>query len=220
VIKRENDTAQNYVVTVGKREYAVPGRMRALPRDPRGYPVPFVVLIEDGLPRFALNAHEKQAACLRRDLCSICGQRLLRGRWFVQGPGSALHADGAYIDAPTHGECVEFALKVCPYLAASKYMRMVAAAQAAEVPDRTFVNPTTDNTRPDYFVAVMATAQHCNRFGHFVPHRPYTRLQIWRQGVKLLDGGPAVAQRVQAAYDAAGVIRPPLEALLAKETAG
>jgi hypothetical protein len=193
----------------------IPSRMAALPRDSRGYAVPFLVLIDDsGQARFALNDDGKEVACRAHDLCSICGQKLLRGRWFTQGPGSALHEDGAYIDAPMHGECITYALRICPYLAAPKYLRLVSGAQAAAVPNRTFVNPTPDNTRPDYFVAVMATAQHCNAFGHYVPRRPYARIQIWQHGVKLLDGGRDVALRVQAAYDAAGVTRPPLDALL------
>jgi hypothetical protein len=200
---------------VGEAISDIPTRMQALPRGSRGYPVPFVVMIDqDGAAHFALNANEKKVACRVHDLCGICGQKLLRGRWFTQGPGSALHETGAYIDPPMHGECIAYALRVCPYLAAPKYLRMIAMAQAKGVPDRTFIDHTPGQTRPDYFVAVMVTAQHCNALGHYVPRRPYARIQIWQHGVKLLDGGPAVALRVQRAYDTAGVIRPPLDVLL------
>jgi hypothetical protein len=193
----------------------IPARMQGLPRDSRGYLVPFVVMIDQGgAAHFALNAEEKKVACRVHDLCGICGQKLLRGRWFTQGPGSALHATGAYIDPPMHGECIAYALRVCPYLAAPKYMRMIAMAQAEAVPDRTFINHTPGQTRPSYFVAVMATGQRLNLFGHYVPRRPYARIQIWQHGVKLLDGGSAVALRLQQAYEAAGAIRPPLDVLL------
>jgi hypothetical protein len=192
----------------------IPARMQALPRDPRGYPVPFVVLIDKDGAHFALNADEKKVACRVHDLCSICGQKLLRGRWFTQGPGSALHVTGAYIDPPMHGECIAYALKVCLYLAAPRYLRLIGMAQAKAVPSRTFIDHTPGNTRPDYFVAVMATGQHLNIRGNYVPHRPYARLQIWQHGVKLLDGGRDIALRVQKAYDAADVIRPPLNVLL------
>jgi hypothetical protein len=150
----------------------IPTRMQGLPRDPRGYPVPFIVLIDQGGAHFALNAREKTAACRLYDLCSICGQKLLRGRWFTQGPGSALHETGAYIDPPMHGECIAYALKVCPYLAAPRYLRLISMAQAKAVPGRTFIDHTPGNTRPDYFVAVMTTGQHLNIHGNYVPHRP------------------------------------------------
>jgi hypothetical protein len=113
-----------------------------------------------------------------------------------------------------HGECIEFALRVCPYLAAPTYARMIGWSQAAAVPDRTFIDHTPEETRPDYFVAVMATGQRVGAQGNYHPRRPYARIQIWRHGAKLLDGGRDVALRVQAAYDAAGVIRPPLGVLV------
>lgn len=106
----------------------IPRRMRTLPRDPRGYPVPYVVLLDKrGAPQFTINDVRRSMKCEREGLCSICGKRFerdLMGRrllWFVGGSRCFLHPDGAFLDGPNHLECAEYALRVCPFLAARRY---------------------------------------------------------------------------------------------------
>ncbi|MGH6988400.1 MAG: hypothetical protein ACREE3_00775, partial [Stellaceae bacterium] len=62
---------------------------------------------------------------------AICGKRMHGGFWFVGGLRCFLHEHGAFFDPPMHLECAEYALQVCPFLAASKYIRRVGTAKLA-----------------------------------------------------------------------------------------
>lgn len=112
----------------------VPRRMRTLAKDARGYPVPFLVMVDkSGTPQFTINDHAKVHDCISKHLCAICGKRfdrnamMHREMWFVGGSRCFLHERGAFLDPPLHLECAEYALRVCPFLAASRYMRRVDA---------------------------------------------------------------------------------------------
>ena len=85
------------------RDVPLPERMQRLDKDQRGLPIPFIVQLDAATGRqyFTINDERKVEACRQHDLCAICGQKLLRGRWFVGGPASAFHEHGCYIDTPT-----------------------------------------------------------------------------------------------------------------------
>ena len=105
----------------------IPARMAHLDRDRRGYPIFFMAYRDQqGRPHFTINDERKRQIVIARDLCSICGAPLLRGRWFLGGDLSAFDANGAYIDPPMHDECVHYALRVCPYLASPSWSHYVA----------------------------------------------------------------------------------------------
>lgn len=77
------------------RSIPIPKRMRALQRDRRGLPVPFIVLRDtDGRPHFTINDSQRQLKCIREKRCPICGNRLDKVMWFVGGPLSAFHDAG------------------------------------------------------------------------------------------------------------------------------
>jgi hypothetical protein len=117
---------------------AIPKRMRTLPCDARGYPVPFIVMIDkSGTAQFTINDMERVKSCISRKLCSICGRRHDALMWFVGGSRCFLHPHGAFIDPPLHLECAEYAMRVCPFLAAPRY--------AKRIDDRKL----TDKNRPD-----------------------------------------------------------------------
>jgi hypothetical protein len=164
----------------------IPERMAQLPRDPRGYPIPFIVLRDaDNRPHFTINDTTSVEFAIRHDLCAICGSKLFRGRWFVGGTGSAFHEHGAYIDGPVHGDCAEYALQVCPYLAAPKYAGRLDAKtlDPAKLPASIILKDNTlDPRRPEHFVAVLATGQRRTGHGHFVPKRPYLAASVWKGG--------------------------------------
>ena len=174
----------------------IPEQMRHL-KVFRGMAVPWGVLIDsDGTPQFAINVEDARRLMIRDDLCNVCGKRLLRGRWFVGGPGSALHPNGCYIDMPLHTECKTYSLTVCPYLAAPRYAREVGITKAHQMkrPPILLVDATIVPDRPPLFVAVFATGQRMvdgSDFQQYVrPKRPYLKIEYWRRGT-LLD--PAVA---------------------------
>jgi len=173
----------------------VPERMARLPRDERGYAIPWMVFRDsDGRAHFTINDENRRQKIIAKDLCSICAQPLLRGRWFVGGPGSAFHENGAYRDPPMHYECACYALQVCPYLAAPRYSKNIEARtlKPEHVPPL-LIDPTIDPARPELFVAVMATGQrhiHVTLMGVRIvqflkPRRPYSRVEFWCHGQRV-----------------------------------
>lgn len=106
----------------------VPQRMRSLPRDRRGYPIPYVVFRDGaGAPHFTINDIRRSRDCRVKLLCAICGQPHRDGFWFVGGSRCFIHENGAFVDPPLHRECAEYALQVCPFLAAPSYSKRIDA---------------------------------------------------------------------------------------------
>jgi hypothetical protein len=177
------------------RDVPIPPRMKRLPRDRRGYPIPAGVYRDDkGEPHFAINDELLRQRIVARDLCSICGQELNKVRWFVGGPLSAFSANGLYIDPPMHHECADYSLRVCPYLAAPNYGKRVdlrtLERTAPEELNRVFVDPSMLPERPDLFVAISSAGQENVRHGtpvviYIKPVRPSRRVEYWRNGVLL-----------------------------------
>ncbi|MCS4088622.1 hypothetical protein [Rhizobium sp. BK176] len=190
---------------------AIPERMRSLPVDPRGYPVPVVVTRDrNGKPNFAANDESIRQTLFREDRCGICGGKLLRGRWSVGGPGSALHPDGAFLDPPMHYECARYAVQVCPYLAMPSYSKSVSKiAPMSYGPSKVGIsyNPTVFSNRPDLFLLVMYVGQKLSYDGQAVrslkPKRPFRTIEYWREGVWIADAeGRVAAERYLQEQDA------------------
>lgn len=179
----------------------VPERMAHLDRDRRGYPIFFTAYRDDdGHPHFSIQEETRRQYVIANDLCSICGGKLLRGRWFIGGERSAFDPNGAYVDSPMHDECAHYALRVCPYLIAPNYDRFVETRTLK--PDdplhgNTMIDPAMIDARPPVFVAVLARGTRkvegevrCGPIGvpfvqYLKPHRPYIRVEFWRHGREL-----------------------------------
>jgi hypothetical protein len=168
----------------------IPDRMKHLKVDPRGYAIPYGVVIDrDGTVHFSINDELTRRRSIKRDLCSMCGKPLLRGRWFVGGPLSAFHPNGAFIDPPMHYECSHYALQVCPYLAAPRYVKEVGLAKAeakrdALAENMVMIDPTMIPGRPrdDTFVAVCASGQDVHSNFNTKPKHPYITIESWKHG--------------------------------------
>lgn len=125
-----------------------PFRMRALPLDPRGYPIPWVAAVgEDGKHDFRVLDVTKVGTCLRECRCSICGGRINGLMAFVGGPLSI--ANRLFNDPPMHQECAVYALQVCPYLAAPSfaYARKLPSMEGVHVEEI----PGMMGERPEVF---------------------------------------------------------------------
>jgi hypothetical protein len=132
---------------------------------------------------------------IAKDLCSICGQPLHRGRWFIGGEKSAFDPHGAYLDPAMHAECARYALRVCPYLASPTYSKLMHGATVPDADPVVLVDPTkmispstADEVRPALFVAVLARGQRViGTVGGTVirPKRPYIAVEYWRHGQQL-----------------------------------
>ena len=111
----------------------LPKIMRSLPRDSRGLPVPFNILWVNGTPLFTANDGRKVHDCVSKHLCSICGKRL-KEAWFISGSRAFLHNNGTFLDPPIHYGCGEYALMVCPFLAASSWNRSIGKTMLKQKP--------------------------------------------------------------------------------------
>lgn len=175
----------------------MPKGMRTLERDPRGYPIPFIVL-RDKLQRpiFTVNDTLKVRECERKGLCGVCGKLLLRAEgsirpshremWFVGGTRAFIHQHGAFIDPPVHYQCGAYAMKVCPFLATRAWNKSIAANQLKEnnhLPDNmTYVDVGhAGPMHPEFFALGMAT--QCVRTpenNYWIPSFHY--IEFWRNG--------------------------------------
>ncbi len=203
------------------RNVPIPALMKHLPLDKRGYPtIPLVMKDENG-PKFAVNNEEVRQRFLVEDRCGVCGNKLYRARWLVGGPGSAFLENGAYIDPPMHGECMHYALKVCPYLAAPRYAgglgkKQAASYQPGEDRERLVVLDARDSLfpeRPKLFVAVQYLRADIQGgiegLPVIVPKQPFRQMEYWVEGIQLsptegaLLSGQIVAE-MQAVVEEAG----------------
>jgi hypothetical protein len=173
------------------KDVPLPEKMLALPKDARGFSVPFIVACDEtGKPQFTVNDRAKVMHALTNGLCGICGQGIpMNDVWLVGGPQSAFHPQGAYIDGPLHGDCARYALQVCPYLAVSnvKYRSAIDAERlSGRFKDTTIlIDPTVDPDRPKLFALVRITGLSMTPNGYLVPDRPYPDAEYWNGGQRL-----------------------------------
>lgn len=92
---------------------AIP-RIGVLPRDERGYPVPFFVATVNGKPDFRVMDPAKMARCINDKLCWVCGQTLAGLMTFVIGPMCAVNRISA--EPPSHESCGRWSVQACPFL--------------------------------------------------------------------------------------------------------
>lgn len=99
----------------------LPSRIAALPRDHRGFPVPWFVAWIDGVPDFRVIGPGKIAEAYAHKKCWICGENVGKYMAFVIGPMCAINRVAS--EPPSHRECAEFAARVCPFLTRPKMRR-------------------------------------------------------------------------------------------------
>jgi hypothetical protein len=92
----------------------LPDRIKRLPVDARGYPVPWFVTWENGVPEFRIMDGAKFVRAVRERLCWVCGQTLGSFLAFNIGPMCAVNRISA--EPPSHRECAEFSAIACPFL--------------------------------------------------------------------------------------------------------
>jgi hypothetical protein len=111
-----------------ERIVGAPSRIARLPRDRRGFPVPWFVAWRDGEPHFPVVDAAKLAAAWNHELCWVCGDRLGALRGWVVGPMSVI--EGATPEPPSHHDCALFSVSHCPHLSngAARYAARAPAA--------------------------------------------------------------------------------------------
>lgn len=178
-----------------KAKVSEPERIARLEHDPRGYPIPHVVLrADDGTPFFTINDDRKAWRAFLKGLCPICGERLGKWRWWVGGPQSAFDPNGWYLDLPGHHDCQQFALATCPYLAMPRYLGRDIITHREKLPPeaRILLDETQTPGRPPLFVAVASDRLEFSERGGSLPYtrplRPALAYEYWHEGKQIPAG--------------------------------
>lgn len=100
----------------------LPDRMKRLPVDHRGFPVPWFVAWSNGEPVFPTMDGSKIMRAWRNRRCWICGEPLGRLTTFVVGPMCIVNRISS--EPPSHLECARFSAKHCPFLTKPRMSRV------------------------------------------------------------------------------------------------
>jgi hypothetical protein len=128
----------------------MPPAMARLPRDRRGYPVPFMVLQaedNDGEPALAVLDPRRVVRALHNRLCAICGQAL---DYWIAFIGGDLCLKNRLFGLPMHEDCARFSMRVCPHLSnpRAKYRPPPTGAEVR-------VSPLVSDSRPSEMFLVI-----------------------------------------------------------------
>lgn len=105
----------------------LPPRLRKLPVDARGYPVPWFVAWVDGpdgpetVPEFRAMDARKFRRAIKERLCWVCGEAL--GRWLAFPIGPMCAITRTISEPPSHLECAEWSVRNCPFLSQPRQVR-------------------------------------------------------------------------------------------------
>jgi hypothetical protein len=108
----------------------LPDRIARLPKDERGYPIPwFVAWMKDGEPcadgegepDFRVIGPRKIWTAWSHGRCWICGVALGVHRVYAIGPMCVVNRVTS--EPPSHRDCAEFAAKACPFLTRPRQKR-------------------------------------------------------------------------------------------------
>jgi hypothetical protein len=96
-------------------DLVLPERMRKLPVDKHGRPVPWFVAYIDGVPDFRVIRARGIDEALMFKTCWLCGTPLGKYAAFVIGPMCAVNHVSS--EPPSHRDCAQYAARACPFLA-------------------------------------------------------------------------------------------------------
>ena len=101
----------------------LPARMKLLPVDQVGHPVPWFVAWPGGAPDFRVVAGGKLRQAVRCGLCWVCGHGFAGGeeRAWLLGPMCLINHVAP--EPPSHVECATWSARNCPFLATPNMTR-------------------------------------------------------------------------------------------------
>lgn len=105
------------------REHGIPVRMRGRPVAKNGFPVPWFVETKDadGEWDFRVTRPERYIEAYEKQVCWVCGQPLGRYRTFTIGPMCVVNRVTS--EPPTHRQCADWSVHVCPFLSQPRMRR-------------------------------------------------------------------------------------------------
>jgi hypothetical protein len=92
----------------------MPPRIKRLPVDKRGFPVPKFVAIIDGEPDHRVVNAAWFGPATRHRLCWLCGEPM--GRYYTSIIGCMCSVNRIISEPPSHRDCAEWAVRGCPFL--------------------------------------------------------------------------------------------------------
>lgn len=102
----------------------IPDAIKRLPRDARGYPIPwFVHVDEHGTPDFRVVRPGGIALAYREKTCWLCGGRMGNNMLFAFNIGPMCAINRVNSEPPSHRGCAIFAAEACPFLANPRMRR-------------------------------------------------------------------------------------------------
>jgi hypothetical protein len=176
------------------KDIPMPGNIKLLKRDKRGYPVPYTVLVDKkGTAYFKVNDDRKAFAAIMSKLCIICGKPMDKDMWFIGGPKSAFHPAGAFNDSPVHHLCGTYAFQVCPYMNQSDYTKNPVDYDKLnnKLGEKFQYADNSEKSGNRHLLFVFAKVSNFNftmsmQTGLlFKPVRPYLELEYWNHGEQL-----------------------------------
>jgi len=178
----------------------VPKRLRKRPKDPRGYPIPYVALVDKGKrAHFTISDQMRVLEVATKGLCGLCGDKLKdegKGAWFIGGPICFTHPQGAFLDPAMHEDCARYAVQVCPYLAAPRYAKRIddkTLTPGALDADMVIAgHPMVADDRPAVFVLGSCAGYAVTQTGPQTivlrnPEQDWQVLEMWLHGRQVLD---------------------------------
>lgn len=156
----------------------MPPAIALLPRDRRGYPIPYSADIKpDGTPDFTTIDMMKWLKACQFRLCGICGKSVHGRLFFIGGP--RLVKNRYSFDHPMHEECAHYALQVCPFLS----MTRAHYQKLRESPDHKLMK-TSSRDKPDIFALAKARSYTLEKIsGDMLLHAsPWESITWWKEG--------------------------------------
>lgn len=184
-------------------------RLKRLPIDHRGYPVPFFVAYVDGVPDHRIIDPAKIVHCVKENLCWLCGERLGTYIAFVIGPMCAVNRISG--EPPEHRECAEYAVKACPFLS-----RPQAHRREAGKPEEAEMSENALQRNPGISLVWVTKSYEMVRDSGSSSGKPLFRIGEPLACISYAQGRIATEEEIAASFDSG---LPALEGLARAEGA-
>lgn len=185
----------------------MPARIARLPKDHRGYPVPyFAAWTKDGKlcdpgegePQIHIADHRKLMLCATKGRCWVCGEQMGRFMTFTIGPMCTVNRTSS--EPPAHTECAEWSTRGCPFLTKPRMKRV----DPGEMKDK-IVSPAGEMIERNPGCTALWTTRQCRVLRTdkgilFKLGEPVTPV-LWRA-----EGRPATLAEVRASMNSGMLI--------------
>jgi hypothetical protein len=184
----------------------MPPAIAALPKDDRGYPVPWFVAWPNGRPDFRCMDSEKFARAVMEKRCWVCGEKLNpRQHVFVIGPMCMVNLITS--EPPSHEECAVFSVRNCPFLTKpAAHYRTANIPAGAEPPPGLFLDRNPGVSCLYYCRGYQLIRPGVGKPGWLFSLPGPAQVRFWREGrkatraeiVESINGGLATLKQVAA----------------------